>query len=103
MECESEFNDKDAICENWRNPEKKLGCPSCKTFYRCLPENISIDRSILTMILIMSMIGFMNSFSNSDLGSKLYLGTILILSIVLHFRYLNNEAKYKKIERAKKS
>jgi len=29
--CNQYFSRKDAICEDWRNPEKRLICPKCET------------------------------------------------------------------------
>jgi|GEM_PF-3532283 len=33
-ECHTEFTDHEAYCENWREPDKKFGCPGCKTMFR---------------------------------------------------------------------
>src|SRR5690606_5160183 len=33
-ECHTKFTDHEAYCENWREPDKKFGCPGCKTMFR---------------------------------------------------------------------
>ncbi|RXJ73191.1 hypothetical protein CS022_10570 [Veronia nyctiphanis] len=33
-ECGHKFDSQSLYCEDWSNPERKLGCPNCKTFFR---------------------------------------------------------------------
>lgn len=30
--CEHNFDDRTALCEDWRIPDKAFGCPKCETF-----------------------------------------------------------------------
>ena len=32
-ECLHRFSAREALCEDWRDPEKCYGCPHCGTFY----------------------------------------------------------------------
>lgn len=32
-ECSQKFDQTTAYCQDWRDPEKKLGCPKCHTFF----------------------------------------------------------------------
>lgn len=32
-ECNNIFTAQDALCEDWRDPEKAFGCPHCNTFF----------------------------------------------------------------------
>jgi hypothetical protein len=32
-ECGHKFSDHEALCDDWRDPEKALGCPRCETFF----------------------------------------------------------------------
>jgi hypothetical protein len=34
LECEHEFSLHEALCEDWRDPEKSFVCPNCGTFYK---------------------------------------------------------------------
>ena len=48
-ECGHQFDSHSLYCENWNNPERKLGCPNCKTFFR---EKVTEqDRSNLAIAL----------------------------------------------------
>lgn len=32
-ECQTVFTYQDALCEDWRDPNKSFGCPNCQTFF----------------------------------------------------------------------
>lgn len=32
-ECENKFSAQEALCEDWRDPEKAFGCPHCGIFF----------------------------------------------------------------------
>ncbi len=34
IECGHKFSLREALCEDWRDPEKSFGCPNCKTFFK---------------------------------------------------------------------
>ena len=31
--CQHEFSHSEALCDDWRDPNKSFGCPKCETFF----------------------------------------------------------------------
>jgi len=40
--CHANFTERDSLCENWNDPNKRFGCPYCKNF---LQTEISLFKS----------------------------------------------------------
>jgi hypothetical protein len=52
--CQHKFSLQDALCEDWQDENKKLGCPSCKRFLRPVTPQVahkpmSTKRKILSL------------------------------------------------------
>ncbi len=75
--CNMNFDDQTAMCEDWRLPEKKFGCPHCKTFFskQLSPELNRIHPYFLVssvlFILLMLWPEFIRQIPYLDIGIAL--------------------------------
>ena len=99
LECGTEFNDQTAYCEDHRNPNKKLGCPNCKTFYVKANKKIAVKNFILTLASIFSIMGLVDSIYFGQVKTGLQFGVISVLLAIYIYKYVPLQ-KWDKIERA---
>ena len=85
--CTEQFSDRTAYCENWRNKEKRFGCPHCKTFYirKFIRSTIhtKILIAVLTSILLTAIL-----FSLLMGKSLLFMLVTTLLSCYLGYRIM---------------
>ncbi len=85
--CRKTFSAREALCENWRDPEKSFGCPHCGTFIRksVKPDYMAgwqagiMAGGVATPASLMMGIGF----SVGDLRLLVFGGIILVSCIGL--------------------
>ena len=88
-ECQSIFTYQDALCEDWRDPNRSFGCPNCETFF-VKDMRPKFRESIIAGIIgggIGTPAGMMigHYFSSGDIVNLIFGGTILLILVAIFF------------------
>lgn len=71
-ECGGEFNAQTALCEDWRDPNKSLGCPHCGTFFiKKVIKNKRVDL-IYTLFTVGVLLPAINLIIHQTRGVDIY-------------------------------
>jgi len=103
-ECSNIFGSHDALCEDWRIPEKSLICPKCKHYLE-LVRNENLDTTkkfnrvaIGGLALAPVAFGFFYKFPDSIASKLLLIVCVLLLAsarFYSHFVAINEESPAK--------
>ena len=102
LECKKEFDEQTAYCEDWRNPNKKLGCPECKTFYKPKNNRHWFMSNLNIFAIVFSALGAIQAVSSSEIKLALYFFIILVLMCVAWW-FKDPLPKYTPIEHVRRS
>lgn len=45
--CDYKFEERAAVCIDWRDPERSFGCPQCHTFYQGVQRKWSVAQKMM--------------------------------------------------------
>jgi hypothetical protein len=84
--CSTVFSEEKAICEDWNDPMKSLGCPNCKTFLKLDPaENVEpyISRYMfqVSMLLILGAVLCVTSLFTNNKQILIYVAGAVCVSV----------------------
>ena len=89
--CGSKFSASEALCDDWKDPEKSYGCPACGTFYvkdmrpRWLPAVVGglAGGGIGTPAVFLLMDGIRSGDTQNIVMSGSIILSLLALAVVL--------------------
>lgn len=110
QKCDRKFTARQALCHDWRDPERSFGCPHCFTFYvKDMAPKLSVSVTIgITVggILLPAMWVFWKGLFSDQYafmvyGALIFLSTISIaLATTFAWRQPLVESKYRPDERS---
>jgi CXXC-20-CXXC protein len=90
-ECGTKFSAHEAYCENWRETNKKFGCPNCKTMYY-KRFNSRYLRNLIVSIPAILLIAVLSGIKQAEIISYaqwvIGFGLIFLLALCTSY-YLN--------------
>jgi len=98
--CNHSFNQRDALCEDWNDPAKKLGCPSCKQFLleqRFKPELNKIDIACLVATVLSVISVSYLAFAAQNLWLSNLVSLVGLLSFSYYLVRFHNKYGLKKL------
>ena len=104
IECSSIFGSHDALCEDWRVPEKSLVCPSCKHYLEVVRnENLDTTKkfnrvAIAGLALAPLSLGFFYKFPDGIVSKILMVICVVLIVSVRFYSYfvaMNEESPAK--------
>ncbi len=85
--CGNRFSDREALCEDWRDPERSFACPSCNTyFYRDVKSagKIVLSVGLFSGGVAVPLIFLLNhSLRTADTYAAFLSGVVLLSSVIL--------------------
>ncbi len=92
--CGSEFKASEALCDDWRDPNKSFGCPRCGTFFvNDMKPNYSgsLTGGLLGGgVMTPSVLLFADSFRSGNVKAMAFTGIIAISAFIVLFVQLRN-------------
>ena len=60
LSCGEKFDSTTLYCEDWRDPNRSLGCPNCKTFFKAemRAKKWSWQAITIGLIVLFAIVGF---------------------------------------------
>ncbi len=94
-ECKAVFTEREALCENWRLPEKSFGCPSCKRFLRDPRKQdagkfvlMQAKTGIISMAVVFTVFGSIWAIEDYFNISSTYM-YVALLPVIIWYVYKN--------------
>ena len=98
LNCKVEFDESNAYCENWLEPNKKLGCPDCHTFHLKVDKKFKLTNVLELVIFALSCFGSVTAFMDSEIKIGLYFGIIFMANGILILK--RSSSKFDKVKLA---
>ena len=81
--CGRKFSSNEALCKDWRDPNKRFGCPACGKFLRQkVPPTTSLKVALLIIICIIT-VSLANSWLEAWLEEKYRFYWLVAFRVIL--------------------